>query len=226
MLNHETQAWGHWRTGCVVAAVAAALLLIAPAAEAACGGVQTEDPHREVNGHLLAPLAVGDSPMLLAVPNLANAGFRPNARGCRQYPEGLRLLESLKRQGKLPRLVIIALGSNGIVTEADLKQAYRIVVGNKKRKKRFLGLVTPRETGGGSSSDATRIRHAAHDYGSHVRLLDWVRYSAGHPTWFQPDGLHLTFGGAAAMTRLFKKLLPLADGRGRLHPRHHHRHGR
>jgi hypothetical protein len=226
MLNHETQGGGHWRRGCALVVAAASLLLIAPAAEAACGGVQTEDPHREVNGHLLAPLAVGDSPMLLAVPNLADAGFRPNARGCRQYPEGLRLLESLKRQGKLPRLVIIALGSNGIVTEGDLKQAYRIVVGHKKHKKRFLGLVTPRETGGGSSSDATRIRRAAHHYGSHVRLLDWVGYSAGHAAWFQPDGLHLTFGGAAAMTRLFTKLLPLADGRGRLNHRHRRPHDR
>ena len=33
-------------------------------------------------------------------------------------------------------------------------------------------------------------------------MLDWVRFSNGHPAWFQPDGLHLTFDGAAALARL------------------------
>ena len=43
-----------------------------------------------------------------------------------------------------------------------------------------------------------------------VKVLDWPRYSAGHREWFQPDGLHLTFSGARAYTRLMRKLIPLA----------------
>ncbi|HEY7268089.1 MAG TPA: hypothetical protein VH501_10365, partial [Solirubrobacterales bacterium] len=43
-----------------------------------------------------------------------------------------------------------------------------------------------------------------------IKVLDWVHYSAGHTSWFQPDGLHLTFSGAKAFARLLKKLIPLA----------------
>ncbi|MEK6250744.1 MAG: hypothetical protein AABM43_02165 [Actinomycetota bacterium] len=43
-----------------------------------------------------------------------------------------------------------------------------------------------------------------------MRVLDWVAFSQGHPGWFQPDGLHLTFPGAHGFTKLLRKGLPLA----------------
>ena len=54
------------------------------------------------------------------------------------------------------------------------------------------------------------IRNAGQRDPVHVKVLDWVHYSAGHSSWFQPDGLHLTFSGAKAFARLLKKLIPLA----------------
>ena len=42
----------------------------------------------------------------------------------------------------------------------------------------MLGLVTPREVGGGSGSDAAVIRAAAGDP-DRMEVLDWVRFSAG-----------------------------------------------
>ena len=42
-------------------------------------------------------------------------------------------------------------------------------------------------------------------------LLDWVRWARGRNSWFQPDGLHLTFGGAAAYTKLMGKALRFAE---------------
>ena len=180
----------------------ALLALGAGTASAACGGVAQEKPHKNVSlGR--APIAIGDSPMLLALPNLADEGYRANARGCRQYPEGLALIRKLRHQGHLPRLVVIALGSNGTITRANIHDALHIV-----GKKRILGLVTPRESGGGAGHDAALVRSEAHRH-KRIRLLDWVRKSAGHPGWFQPDGLHLTFDGAAAMARLFDDLLKL-----------------
>jgi hypothetical protein len=95
------------------ALIAGLLAALAPAAAgAACGSVQQERPHKNVSAGR-APLAVGDSPMLLALEPLADKGFRANARGCRQYPEGLALIRDLRHRDKLPRLVVIALGSNG-----------------------------------------------------------------------------------------------------------------
>jgi lysophospholipase L1-like esterase len=180
-----------------------AALLFAAGARAACGGVEQENPRKDVSlGR--APIAIGDSPMLLALGDLAQEGYRANARGCRQYPEGLDLIRSLKHQDKLPRLVVIALGSNGVINKGDLREALDLV-----GKKRTLGLVTPRESGGGAGHDAQLVRKFAHEHENRIYLLDWVEYSTGHSSWFQPDGLHLTFDGADAMARLCRKPLKL-----------------
>ena len=118
--------------------------------------------------------------------------------------EGLALIRKLRDEDHLPKLVVVALGSNGSVTRANIHDALDLV-----GKKRTLGLVTPRETGGGSSSDADVVRSEAKKHSNRIELLDWVDYSSGHSGWFQPDGLHLTFEGAAAFADLLKK--PLKD---------------
>jgi hypothetical protein len=142
--------------------------------------------------------------MLLALPNLAAEGYRANARGCRQWPEGLDVIRGIKHGGHLPRLVVVALGSNGSVTRGNIHDALDLV-----GKKRTLGLVTPREAGGGSSSDADVVRKEAEKHKNRIVLLDWVQYASGHSSWFQPDGLHLTFDGAEGFADLLKK--PLKD---------------
>ncbi|HEY7266510.1 MAG TPA: hypothetical protein VH501_02345 [Solirubrobacterales bacterium] len=196
-------------TARVALALALAALLLgarAPGAQAGCGGVETATPKHKVAPR--PPLAIGDSSMLLALPALSRVGYKVNARGCRAYPEGLRLLRDQARRHRLPHLVVIALGSDQNVTGGDISRALKILGPNRK-----LGLVTPRETGGGESNDATVIRNAGARYPERVKVLDWVHYSAGHGSWFQPDGLHLTFSGAKAFARLLKKLIPLAATR-------------
>src|SRR4051794_9184236 len=74
----------------VLVAVAAALLLAAPAL-ADCGGVKHGHPQK----HVLPgrpPLVIGDSVLLGAVPEVAGVGYEVDTRGCRQMSEGLRVL--------------------------------------------------------------------------------------------------------------------------------------
>jgi hypothetical protein len=196
------------RVGLALALAAVLLAAWAPGASAGCGGVEIASPKHKVAPR--PPLAIGDSSMLLALPALSRVGYKVNARGCRAYPEGLRLLRDQARHHRLPHLVVIALGSDQTVTGGDISHALKILGPNRK-----LGLVTPRESGGGESNDATVIRNAGARYAGRVKVLDWVHYSAGHSSWFQPDGLHLTFSGAKAFARLLKKLIPLA----RPHPK-------
>ena len=185
-------------------ALATALLLAwTPRAGAGCGGVETAAPKHKVAPR--PPLAIGDSSMLLALPALARVGYRVNARGCRQFPEGLSVLRDARRHHRLPRLAVLALGADASISAGQINRARKIM--GPKRK---LGLVTPRELGGGESNDAKVIRNAGQRDPQHIKVLDWVRYSAGHSSWFQPDGLHLTFSGAKAFARLLKKLVPLA----------------
>ncbi len=187
--------------------LAAALLPAAGSAvyDPACGGVETAKATKKINPGGHPPLAIGDSTMLLALPNLSHEGYQVNAHGCRQIDEGLELLHAYKREGRLPHLVVIALGADASISPGQLGRAFHLLGG-----KRVLGLVTPRELGGGTSSDADVVRAAAKHHPRRAVLLDWVAYSAGHSSWFQPDGLHLTFDGAAGFARLLRQALPYA----------------
>jgi hypothetical protein len=180
----------------------------APPARADCGGVQSVQPAKRPRTYL-PPLAIGDSTMIFALPSLAAEGFEANARGCRQFPEAIALLTRLRHAHSLPHLVVLALGANGSVTDAYVSQALA-VLGHARQ----LVLVTPREAGGGSGSDATTDRAEARAHPGRIHVLDWVAYSAGHAAWFQPDRLHLTFAGAAAFARLLRQALVLAPPPG------------
>jgi hypothetical protein len=177
----------------------AAVFVLAPGAQAACGGVvrglpTADSPFRP------PPLAVGDSIMLGAFDSLRARGFEVDVRGCRQMSEGLSVLRARNRS--LPRFVVVALGTNWTVTLDQVRQALRIV-----GRERVLGLVTPREVGGVRSSDQAVMREAGQRWPNRVRVIDWVTRSVGHSDWFYSDGLHLTPKGARAMARLVRAAL-------------------
>ncbi|MEK6278007.1 MAG: hypothetical protein AABM29_08345 [Actinomycetota bacterium] len=196
--------------GAALGVLGLALLQSPPGADASCGGVQTDRPSKKkvkkINPGGRPPLAIGDSSMLLALPNLAHSGFKVNARGCRQFTEGIRVVKQAKRRGELPHLVAIALGADAFIQRSQIERTLHIM-----GRKRVLTLVTPRELGGGSGNDARVVRRAGAQHPHRVQVLDWVNFSEGHSGWFQPDGLHLTFPGAAAFAKLFRKALPLAE---------------
>ena len=183
-----------------VAALAATGVLLSvnvSPAPAACGGVERARAQKKVNPGGRAPLAIGDSVMLLAIPNLARIGYKVNAQGCRQWGQGEQVLRHYRRAGKLPHLVVMGLGADGSITARNVRHTLHIL-----GPKRVLGLVVPRELGGGTSHDADVVRHAARTHRRRILLLDWVRESRGRGGWFQPDGIHLTYSGASAYTRL------------------------
>ena len=188
----------------VAFALAALVAVAAPApAAASCGGRVSGKPSKRVNPKGRAPIAIGDSIMILAVKRLAAEGYHANATGCRQWLEGVEMLQRKRRRHRLPHLVTMALGTNGSVTGPEIKQALSALP-----KNRVLGLVTPR--GKVSGNGAALMRAAAARHRHRIVLLDWARYAAGHAGWFQPDGLHLTLPGAAAYARLLGKAIPFA----------------
>ena len=177
------------------------MLVLAPGTALACDAGKHLGAHRKP-AHGRAPLAVGDSVMLGAADRLAAVGFEVDARGCRQMGQGLDLLQQRRAAGTLPRVVIVALGTNWVITHADVRRALGIL-----GKRRLLVLVTPRETGGGSGSDAALVRSAARHHPQRIRVADWVRVSAGHSSWFAGDGIHLGPGGIDGMVRMLKPFL-------------------
>jgi hypothetical protein len=193
----------------------AALVLVvglaagAAPAQADCGGVTASYP-RGWHHNYRPPLVVGDSTMLFAVPYIAHHGMQANARGCRQWSEGMALLRKRKHAHTLPHLAVMALGANWVITRGDIESAVKLL-----GPKRVLGLVAPREEGGGTSSDASNVRRAGRRHRNRVKVLDWPRYSAGHGNWFSGDGLHMSYTGAAAFARFIATLKPFAPWPGR-----------
>jgi hypothetical protein len=173
------------------------VVVLAPSAQAACGGVVHYQPSADTPFRP-PPLAIGDSIMLGAVDPLRRRGFEVDVRGCRQMSEGLGVLSARRGAGSLPDVVVVALGTNWTVTTDQIRAALRIL-----GPERVLGLVTPPEVGGVASSDQAAIRAAGRRWKLRVKVLDWVAKSAGQSwTW---DGMHLKPEGAAAYARLLSQ---------------------
>jgi len=172
----------------LVTGLVAALLIVVPAAHADCDRPVAK-AHAATGKR--APLAIGDSTMLFAVPYLAERGIEANARVCRSWAEGLDIVRERKRAGRLPSLVIMALGANSWVRPIDVRRALELI-----GPKRTLGLVTHRTWFGKPGPDTGVIRQMARRYRKRVKFYDWVHYAAPHPAWFVNDGLHTTDFGA------------------------------
>jgi lysophospholipase L1-like esterase len=141
--------------------------------------------------------------MVFAVPYLAQDGIEANARVCRSVAEGLAMLRARRREGRLPAVVVLALGANSPVRPVDVETALR-VLGPGRR----LGLVTHRTWFGKPGPDTRAIRQIARAHPDRIRLIDWVAYSRPHAAWFGMDGLHPTQAGA----RRFANLIARAAG--------------
>jgi hypothetical protein len=176
----------------MVSGLAAVAALAAPAAAEACDASQHGGPVANDRPGP-APLAVGDSVMLGAVPQLRRAGFQVNARGCRQMGDGVELLA--RRRRSLPDVVVVALGYNWTITIEEIRRALTIL-----GPRRVLGMVTPR---GEHASARAAIRAAGRRWPARVHVVPWAARSRGKRwTW---DGLHLTRPGARGFARLLSR---------------------
>jgi hypothetical protein len=164
------------------------------------------------------PLTIGDSTMLLPIPNLTAVGFSVNARGCRGFKEAINVAAKLKKKGRLPHLVLISTYSNGGINPRLIRSALDVL-----GKKRVLGLLTEydADTGHPPAPDTNLLFNAAKQNPRRIFVMDWVQYSLPHhaaePTpgaWFLPDLFHPDFDGAEAYAQFLAQALPLAeDGR-------------
>lgn len=186
-------------------AVLTLLLASAPAAHAGCGGIQVRHTQHKRNAGR-PPLIIGDSVLLGAMNETTAAGFNLNTRGCRQWGEGMQVLRDYKRRGFLPHLVVMELGTDWTVSVRQIRAAMALLGPD-----RVLGLMTPREVGGYGGSDANHMRSVARRFPDRTLLLDWVTYTRGRGSWFQPDGIHLTLSGAAGFGEFLKSALSYAD---------------
>jgi hypothetical protein len=176
-------------------------------------GTATVDPNPKGR----APVAIGDSTMLLPIPNLGAVGYSVNARGCRGFREAINITRKLRDKHHLPHLVLINAYGNGGVNPGLISEALDVL-----GRSRVLGLVTEydADTGHPPAPDTDVLFKAERQYPHRIFVLDWVRYSRSHhfaePTadaWFLPDLYHPNYTGADAYATFLAQGLPLARQR-------------
>ena len=185
----------------------ACLLLFAGTAQAAgepAFGCGHEHTGKSKTGGKKAPLAIGDSTMLLPIPDLTEAGFNVNAKGCRGFRQSVLVMRRYERKGRLPHMIVIGAYSNGGVNPGLIDFAVETA-----GKNRVIVLLTQydADTGEPPAADTGVIRRAQKRYPRQIAVMDWVGHSLPHhstdenadpPGWFLPDLFHPNFTGAQA----------------------------
>ena len=154
-------------------------------------------------------LMIGDSVSLRAVD--AFDGVFPHshidAEKGRQFDAGRATIEGYIQQNLAGRIVVFALGTNGLVTD-DQIDAIMADAGDQ----RIVVFVNTRSPQPWVGSTNQAIANAAKRY-KNVRVIDWYGYSTNRNDLFDGDGTHLSTAGVTEYLKLIhdavKKDLPV-----------------
>lgn len=154
-------------------------------------------------------LMIGDSVSLRAVD--AFGGVFPHshidAEKGRQFDAGRATFEGYIQQNLAGKIVVFALGTNGLVTD-DQIDAIMADAGDQ----RIVVFVNTRSPQPWVGSTNQAIANAAKRY-KNVRVIDWYGYSTNRNDLFDGDGTHLSTAGVTEYLKLIhdavKKDLPV-----------------
>lgn len=154
-------------------------------------------------------LMIGDSVSLRAVDSFDSVfpHSHIDAEKGRQFDAGRTTFEGYIQQNLAGKIVVFALGTNGLVTDAQI-DAIMADAGNQ-RTVVFVNTRSPQPWVGATNQ---AIANAAKRY-KNVRVIDWYGYSANRNDLFDGDGTHLSNAGVTEYLKLIhdavKKDLPV-----------------
>ncbi len=155
---------------------------------------------------VIPKLALGDSVMLGAAPQLAAQGFTVDAIVSRAFINGLDTVLTLQSQDRLGDVVVVHLGTNGTIGTTNMTRMMEALAGVPQ-----VLLVTvdaPVEWVPGNNA---LIRETAGAY-PNVTLLDWAAVTAECPgECFYDDGFHLRPDGQEYYASLIAEALEPAS---------------
>ena len=133
-------------------------------------------------------------------------GVVVDATVSRQWGDGEAILEALKAQDGLGAQVIVALGSNGPITDADFDNMMSILGGASRVL--FVNVHVDRPW---ENSNNAVIANGVARYPNAV-VADWATLAAQNPAWFGADGTHLGIDGPGAVAIASLITTTLANG--------------
>ena len=145
------------------------------------------------------PLMIGDSVSVSLIDAFHEAypGGLLDACGNRQIAMGQKVYDYYKDRGEVGKNVIIALGTNGQLSDEAVESLLSDIGGDKT-----VWFVTNRVPASWHSVSNEVIARAAANH-ENVRVIDWAAYSEGHPEWLSSgDGVHLSGAGRDAFMQM------------------------
>jgi hypothetical protein len=144
-----------------------------------------------VAGHVTA---VGDSVMLDYQDPLQTdiPGITVDAAVSRQWSDGESLLQQLKASGQLGSEVIVALSTNGPISDTDFDNMMAILTGASRVVFVNIHVDRPWQDPNNAVIAAGVARYP------NVYVADWATLAAQNPEWFGADGTHLAIDGPGA----------------------------
>jgi peptidoglycan/LPS O-acetylase OafA/YrhL len=131
-------------------------------------------------------LAIGDSVMLGSANDLKKAisGIEVDATVSRSTTGTIELVRDLKKQGKLGQILILHVGSNNGLYDAQFDEIMKEASGLKKVI--FINVKVPRRW---EEPTNTTIQKGVKRY-PNTAMVDWYSASNPHPELFWDDGIH------------------------------------
>ena len=142
--------------------------------------------------------AIGDSVMLSAATALKKQipQIIVDAKVGRQVYETSTIVEKLKSEGKLGKVVVLGLGSNGDFSQTQLKELLK-KIGNDHH----IYLVNTRVPRNWQENVNRKIKNAVKQH-PNVKLIDWYAVTEGQYDLFYDDHIHPNQAGGAYYTAL------------------------
>ena len=101
----------------------------------------------------------------------------------RQFYELPKMLTNYAQSGKLKKIIVIALGTNGTIYEKDMKSVLETLKGHELY---FINTVMPDPW---QDSVNAEIKKASAE-NPNIKVIDWYSYSKGKQQYFYKDGTH------------------------------------
>ncbi|MDO4855814.1 MAG: acyltransferase family protein [Limosilactobacillus gorillae] len=142
---------------------------------------------------------IGDSVMVDAAQNIQELvpDAYVDAQVGRQGSAGPAVINSLKQQGHLAKIVVLNLGTNGPMTTQTIDEILNAI--GKDRQIYWINTHLP--TKSWEKTVNKQLRKLA-KHNANVHLVDWNRQSKGHDSWFANDQVHMDQEGNVQFTRL------------------------
>jgi peptidoglycan/LPS O-acetylase OafA/YrhL/lysophospholipase L1-like esterase len=145
-----------------------------------------------------AVTAIGDSVMLGAKGALETKipGIHVDAAVSRQFGTAIDVIEALKNSGQLAPVVVIHLGTNGVITPGHMQRLKDLLA--DRQRVVFLNLFVPRSWQNG---DNAVLQEWIPKFANAV-LINWNGEGSLHPEYFYPDHIHVNTSGREAYADL------------------------